>query len=483
MRLLMSVLAWVLAWVLASALGFVLTAAVPAFANSSADPASATLSIEPADGGPALTCERAISRPWPATASQRSAYLQTMEGLRASCIDSPGFLAVLGGLLLEDGDPEQALIWLERSLLLDPGNLGAQADHALALAALGEGRALEQLAKAWAVRTDIPPALRARLFPPQLTFARSARLGRTGLPVWGLQREISLLGGYENNLDQSPRLTELTLTAPEGNVTLPVSSQPRRGAALFTSAALQGAYSPEPGTVWRTGLTASTRRTASERPTDWTYVQWAASGLHSWAWWRTHLELGASWVGGPLNEPYRLMRAGLATDVAARSCRLRLGVDAEQRRQLTTASFNALATGVQLGAQCPLLSVAGGAWSLFLRGAQDRPDDDTRPGGVQRQLTAGARLSVPLGPQWQVDLSLRLSEVQDQLGYSVRLKSDAVRWVKQQQINAELSYRPASSILGGAQAVLQLQLVRQASNLPIFEYGAMTIYSGLRWNW
>jgi tetratricopeptide (TPR) repeat protein len=111
------------------------------------------------------TCSQAASQTWPATDTLRRGEVQRLERLLPACIDNPMFLATLGGLLLEQGDAEQALIWLERSLLIDPGNLGAQADHALTLAALGEPKALEQLTRAWQARTDLPPLLRDRLFP------------------------------------------------------------------------------------------------------------------------------------------------------------------------------------------------------------------------------------------------------------------------------------------------------------------------------
>lgn len=398
-------------------------------------------------------------------------------------MENPGFLAVLGGLLLEDGDAEQALIWLERSLLLDPGNLGAVADHALALAMLGETSALSQLTAAWSGRSDIPPGLRARLFPKTAGVSAPIKLGRSGLPVWGLQREISILAGYESNLDQSPRLNELTLTAPDGNVNLTVNSQPKRATALTASASLQGAYSPDPSSVWRTGVNASARSAPSEQRTDWTYVQWTASGVQRWPWWRTFVDLGASWVGGPLNEPYHLYRVGLAADVAASSCRIRLGLDAEQRRQTRTTTFNALSTGVQLGAECPVPWDSAGTWSVFVRGATDRPDEEGRPGGKQRHVTAGARWSVPLNSRWQADATIRSSEVRDDQGYSVLLESDARRWLRQYQFSAELTYRPTFPALADAQAVLQIHMVRQASNLPLFAYSVLSLYSGLRWGW
>ncbi len=466
--------------VVAAAVLLVQSAVLAPSARAQAPDSTATSGLPKAAD---TTCAQAASQTWPATDTLRRGEVQRLERLLPACIDNPMFLATLGGLLLEQGDAEQALIWLERSLLIDPGNLGAQADHALTLAALGEPKALEQLTRAWQARTDLPPLLRDRLFPKLQAAQTPVKLGRSGMPVWGLQREISILTGYESNLDQSPRLTELTLTAPEGSVVLPVDSQPRRGAALSTTAALHGAYSPEAGTVWRTGLSASARNTPSDRSTDWTYVQWSASGVQRWAWLRTFLDLSASWVGGPLNEPYRLSKAGFAADVAAGNCRLRIGVDAERRRQASTVSFNAVSRGVQAGAQCPLTVLPGSMFSMFVRAALDRPDDDTRPGGLQHHSALGGRLSVPLGERWQMDLTARGSSVRDELGYSELLENNIPRRVQQRQFSVEWTRRPDPSILFGAQGVVQLNMVRQTSNLRLFEYKAISLYGGLRWEW
>lgn len=444
---------------------------------------SSTFAAAALPKAPDATCTQVASQPWPVTETLRRGEVQRLERLLPACIDNPMFLATLGGLLLEQGDAEQALIWLERSLLIDPDNLGAQADHAFTLAALGEPKALEQLTRSWQARTDLPPLLRERLFPKTQTAQSPVRLGRSGLPVWGLQREISVLAGYESNLDQSPRLTELTLTAPEGNVVLPVDSHPRRGASVSTSAALHGAYSPEPGTVWRTGLSASARSTPAERATDWTYVQWSASGVQRWAWLRTHLDLSASWVGGPLNEPYRLFKAGFAVDVGAGTCRLRAGIDAERRRQASTLSFNATATGIQVGTQCPLAAWPGSMFSLFVRSALDRPETDTRPGGLQRHGALGGRLSLPLNANWQMDLTARASNVRDELGYSELLENNAPRRIQQRQLSVEWTRRSAPDFLHGAQAVVQVHAVRQSSNLRLFEYQSISVHGGLRWEW
>jgi hypothetical protein len=128
------------------------------------------------------------------------------------------------------GDAKQALRWLERALMLDASLEAAQADHSLALAALGEPVALQELLAAWAGRSDVPPALWRRL---NLTAQRqeseangvAAMARKLLVPSNGWQQlaELQLLAGHETNLGQSPSLEELRITPPDGPVNLPLA--------------------------------------------------------------------------------------------------------------------------------------------------------------------------------------------------------------------------------------------------------------------
>jgi hypothetical protein len=213
----------------------------------------------PGSGGPLTICSGLVPAPWPATLIERRLHLRRMEGARDACIAHAGFLSAYGALWLEEGEADQARVWLERSLMLDPDNLGAQADHALALSALGEPTALRELTAAWRRRIDVPDQLRRRLDlaiqPATSIQLPSARLGQqTSRTARAGRGEASLLVGYENNLAVSPRLSELTLTPPEGEVVLPVVSTPRKGAAVKADVSWQTAWAwseRDPAGAWR----------------------------------------------------------------------------------------------------------------------------------------------------------------------------------------------------------------------------------------
>jgi hypothetical protein len=380
----------------------------------------------------------------------------------------------------------QQVIDLCARLLLDPGDLGTQADHALALAQLGQPVALAELARAWQGRSDLPPALRDKLFPAENRTSMAlppAKLGGTVAPIWSLYREVSLMAGYEDNLDHSPRLTELTLTTSEGPVVLPVISQPRSGGALQSSGTIQLAWTPNGATAIRSGLSVNARTSPTDGPTDWHHVQWALNASRSWAWWRAQAEFASTWVGGRLTEPYRLMRLGVSAEARFWTCRSRLAADIEQRVQTATPTLDGQASGITLSQQCPLTSLPGWAWTFALRGGKDRPDSPERPGGLQRSWSAGMKLAGPVGPDTRLDVSLRNSAVRDAEGYSALQQSGAIRSQRQFQWALELSHRLDMAAWPGAELVLQWHQVRQDSNLELFQYNARSFYGGVRWAW
>ena len=454
-------------------------------------------------------CGNLATSPLATKAAARRVQLLELESARSRCIGHAPFLAALGALWLEEGEPNQALIWLERSLLLDPENLGAQVDHALALAALGQSDALRMLVQSWDGRVDVPTALRQRLTvaAPSLIALGNATMapGGVGLPrgqgqtigqtngqvngllsgLWVHYREATVLLGYESNLDHSPKLAEITLTVPDGPIDLlllnPIS--PRPGAAITAELSWQLARSPEAGRIWRTGLNLATRAAPGESRTDWYNLQWAGSGSQQWGPWRGQLEASAAWTGGPLSEPYRLLRAGATLERSAQGCKLKLALDVERRTQQSTSSLDGRTSAALLSSQCPLFTNSGWLWGAAVRSGLDKAPDSSRAGGDQRFTSVGGRVFGTLPGGVRMEASFRINRVLDADGYSPLLENDARRQLTQSQVSLELA-KPLPWLFGsGAEALWQVQAVRQSSNLSIFRYSAMSTYGGLRWFW
>lgn len=432
-------------------------------------------------------CELAVPRLWPSSALERRAQLRRMDASKDACIRHPAFLAALGGLWLEDGEPELALIWLERSLLLDPHNLGAQADHALALAALGEPDGLAALAEGWRNRTDIPPALQDKLLRRGAPLASAplpkVRLGTVSGSAWVNRAEATLLLGHESNLDRSPRLDEITLTPPEGPISLPVDTVARRGLAALTDLSWQFARKGPDGQVWRAGVSVAARAAPHENKTDWHQVQFAVGGAQTWGPWRGQVDSDFTLIGGPLNEPFRTWRTRLMVERATWNCSSQTAMEVESRSQSRTATADSTTLGLLWATTCPNALVQGWAVGGALRVAVDRPTETGRPGGTQRFWNAGLRLRGRLGADIRLDANLRYQRAADDEGYNALLDYNARRRLAQTQLALELAKPIGLSWAQGADALLQINAIEQRSNLALFRSHSASVYSGVRWAW
>lgn len=437
---------------------------------------------------PPSVCSGLVPTPWPATLVERRLHIRRMEVARESCIGHAPFLAAFGALWLEEGEAEQARIWLERSLMLDPDSPGAQADHALALAALGETTALKELAAAWRNRIDVPEALRQRLQvaaePGAAIRLPTARLGQQTARVERAGRgEATLVVGYETNLAVSPRLTELTLTPPEGELVLPVVSIPRKGLAVKADVAWQTAWAVSERDLVRSGLSVGSRRAPGESSTDWYQLQGAASYSRQWNGWTASFQGDLTWFGGSLTEPYGLVRTRFVLDHVGETCTHTAQLEWDARRQSQTRTADSLTSLVAWRLQCRPSGRRDWQWSLALRGASDRPNRSGRPGGVQDSWGAVVRLEYRPTALTSIDLSMGSTRLNDREGYSPLLERTAIRTQTQTYLSLELSRALDWTWMPGVEAVLQVSRFRQDSNLALFRHEGTTAYTGLRWPW
>lgn len=442
-----------------------------------------------------IRCDALASSVWPRTTIERRRLIDRLSDGRDACKDHAAFLALLGALWLDEGDPDQALLWLERALLIDPGQLGAQADHALALAAQGDHSARQELLSAWRGRADVPAVVLARLqamAPSSQAGGGAAGNGGNGsggqqTERWLHVRELTVAHGYESNLNQSPRLNELTITPPDDpplTLPLPEPQTPRPGQASVLELGWQSAYTPANGYLLQAGVQAVGRSAPGNHDTDWHSVQGALAMIGRWSGWRASLHWTGTWFGGNLNQPYKAHRASAQLETVHWQCQHRWSLDHERRTQAGGEFLNTgQSLGLSLAALCP---VGTSRWmaGLALRAAEDRPFDDQRPGGTQRQVSAGLRLLGPLPGDLRLEVSLRYTRSRDAEGYNPLLADGARREMTPRSLAVELT-RPVDLAAGGVsgEMLLQVQGVRQGSNIPLFKYSAITGLVGGRLRW
>jgi hypothetical protein len=432
----------------------------------------------------AASCALLTPWPWPTTTVERRLHLRRMGSAQDQCIGHAAFLATLGALWLEEGDAEKARVWLERSLLLEPENLGALADHALALAALGEPAALKELSSSWRARSDVPLALRRRIEAAPgsgtiLALAPARLGGGMDWPRYASRREASILFGYDSNLGVSPQYSDFRIIGGD-----PQSSPPlRRGGAVRADVSWLGAWELNPRRVARAGLSLMTRSAPGESSTDWHQAQATASITQRWNGWSASVQADAAWFGGALTEPYVLGRARLVLEQLGERCSHATQLEADGRRQRETRSHDSTTVLLAWRLQCQPFGRRDLQWSVALRGGTDRPNRDERPGGVQRSLGGTLRLEYRPDALTAIDLSVGALRLDDSEIYSEVIPGHPVRHQAQSFAAIELSRALNRSWFAGAEWVVQVSGYRQTSNIPLFQHKGTTAYTGLRWPW
>lgn len=435
--------------------------------------------------------------------------LRQMEAERELCLENPPFLALLGALWLEQGNPTQALIWLERALLINPRALGAQLDHALALAALGEPAAAQRLLLDWQGRKDVPPGVLARLrealtehrqpVGPAQAMAVAGRPASVAEP-WQWRTELSWAGGHESNLDLSPRLTEVRLTGPEGPVVLPLvlPLEPRAGQARTVEASFQGQHSNVNDVLWQFGLLGSLRRSPDAPETDHQATQVAlarwhqAGGLHIDALgrfgaflrnpWRIQNQLSWASVGGRLSDPFAQFRYGLLAESDwGGACVRRAELELGRRWQRHQSISDGMTQAFGLGLECRQANGGFLSWGLRSRFGWDRAVSDLRPGGNQLQTSLAGSLGIAWTGGLELDLGLKWSQLLDREGYSPLLESNSRRKQRQWVGTVDLNYRLPAAWGKGIELWAQGHILNQSSNIKLFEHNVRAAYAGLRW--
>lgn len=133
-----------------------------------------------------------------------------------TCADNPITAGLYGGLLLRDGQLDQALIWLEKSLLMDPEQSTVQADFAVALAAVGDLKASSDLATQVIQRSDVPVSVTGVLE----NLISNER--------WGQELQISAGIGAASNVEFVPQLESINLTfGDDGVAKIPLETASR----------------------------------------------------------------------------------------------------------------------------------------------------------------------------------------------------------------------------------------------------------------
>jgi hypothetical protein len=154
--------------------------------------------------------------------SSISRAVAAIEPQMTQCADDPIATGLFGGLLLRMGRISEALVWLEKALLLDPTQAGVKADYALALRAEGDLFSSRAIASDLLGSGSVPQTLKSVLDE----LSEGAR--------WQSRVSGSIGTGFSSNIDFVPNLDFLDVTfGDDGSTRLPLAEPSKVNSAGF----------------------------------------------------------------------------------------------------------------------------------------------------------------------------------------------------------------------------------------------------------
>lgn len=469
---------------------------VPAQAQTSSRHADGLL-IQPA------ACPVKPAYPLLADPASLQALQAELDAIASDCLHSAAFYAWRGALLLAQRHPAAAIEALERAMLLDPDLPGAQLDYVQALLGVGDIASARGLLAQLAQRPDLPTNLQPLL---------ERALAATDPAAWRTRWVLTAALGSDSNLNNAPAANELTLTFPQGPVTLPLleSARPQSGAAALNIVQWQG-LKPDGAQLWllqaelraRHTAQAATRYQQADLSATWLQApdaprQWMVrSGL-------THVDFGGQQLlqsarlsvlhqWQPLGLPVIAGVTGVAVGradglVSGAACRPSTGAEVEVRRYPASPELEGRYTGLLAAVNCSGADLADSPalltqqlLGLQLRLGNDQAGSATRPGGSYRRAELRATWEARLGA-WKANTDYNYTRQLDATGYSPLLAGNLARRISRHSLRAELARRLLAGWLLGAEGFVSLELNRQSSNLAAFESRQKSLYTGLRWS-
>ena len=220
--------------------------------------------------------------PLPSDPAALQGLVVTLDAAAPLCLRNAPFHAWRGAALLAQQSYAAAAEALERALLIDPDLPGAQLDYAEALMSVGDADSAAGLLRQLQARADLPAYLRPLL---------GNELAALNPQAWQHRWALSSAMALDSNLNNAPAASQLTLTFPQGPVTLPLAeaNRPQGGGAWLGSLQWQG-IKPVGEQLWLASAEMRTRATAHGATTGY------AQGDASVAWLQAP-QAPAQWIG------------------------------------------------------------------------------------------------------------------------------------------------------------------------------------------
>lgn len=359
------------------------------------------------------------------------------------CGDDAVATGLYGGLLLRDRQIGAALVWLEKSLLLDPDQPGVAADYALALASVGESDASSALAQQVLTRTDVPDDLESLLDD----------IARASFWQHGFQFSVGV--GASDNILFEPDLELLELTfGDDGRAQVPLAEPSIPVASGLTQQSVQwSGYFARGETEILPSFDASMRRAGGSALPDYRSLSaelWMRSGVSSLGVGLTEVTFG----GDQDRDEWFFGVERTLTQFA--SCELSAGIE-YQKVAYAQPVYDAAVSSVIGQAAC------AGGWEGRAEIARNQAIN-ARAGGDKAVLSLGVTKVLPI-QFGTLQLATQVTQEADSEPYSDFLARGAPRSIDTIRLGV------VWEIPLGADWTLSSQAthIRQTSNINLFE--------------
>jgi len=390
-----------------------------------------------------------------------------LSGLMLQCLESSEYFALLGAAQLNSGKVAEALEALERSLLLNPDNGGAQVDYAQALFVQGQLFSALDLNRQLLARDDLPENLQPLLQQRQQSWRAMTR-------QHGFQ--LDALAGYDNNLNGAPEPGQITLTLSGEPVVLPLDPEYRPISGAYLNLHLTGRYRQLAPQHQHNVQVELSGRNSSHHESDlvqldarYTFVK--PGSKHNWQAGAamSHLLFG----GSPLYSASEVNMRYVPTISFA--CTPSLSAAVQHQLFHEQSRLNTVEGKIGGGLNCPLPMLPGSQqFSAELNLLSSNSIKPERPGGN--------RLGWQFNLLWQMQLprgiltsQLNHTELRDDGGYSPLLANGAKRWLDRSYVL--LQYRQPLFI--DTALLINLYHQKQRSNIELFRSSDSTAEIGV----
>ena len=443
----------------------------------------------------ARQCDALPQYPLPKTKGKLEQALATANDAVENCLKHADFFAWRGALEFSLQRYTEATESLERALLLNPDLPGALLDFAQVLLIQGDVEGARSLLQLLSTRDDLPQYLQPILAQAQAQLITGSESLQTSATKLRLSTAIS----YDTNLNNAPTANLVTLTFPQGPITLPLDKeyQAKAGAAWLNSVQWQYARALGSQVIL---LSADLRSRITNNSSQTGYFQTGLAG-----YWMENPEASAQWIAqgnwGQLHFGGTRLYAsdGLSLqrqwktqlgDKVRHLCRLSAGAELEHRNYPSSHVLDGRYTGAIISATCVENSIQQDSliskwlsqpqYGAVLRLGEERSRAVERPGGNSQRAELRLSLMVNMGRS-KVSTDYSWARQLDQEGYSPLFNNGAKRNTMRQGLRVVASYPLKSSAWNGAELFVSAEMSLQKSNLTAFRTQQKTIMTGLTW--